>query len=295
MSEESKQKRTRSPAYPAIDLEEAISKAATLWQKITRHSASIETVGGLWGYDKNSSAGGSVVAAMLKYGLLVDQGEKDKREVRLTEDAIRLTYNPDSASKEHQEALKRAALSPKIHAELWKRYGGIVPDDSVVKHYLVVDRKFNDQYVDGFIKQFKKTIKFANLMPCDKVPMVENEELETVKTTAPEPTAPEIGKRPFSAFHPPPSTAPANGGTEAPPSGSTDLVKLNELAVPIGDGMVARVPYPISDEDFELFVATLKLWKRKLVKTPATTDEILARLNDQVSSAPKAQINPPET
>jgi len=287
MSEESKSTRTRSPAYPAIDLEEAIARAATLWEKITRHAAPIDTLAGMWGYEKNSSATSSICSALLKFGLLRDQGEKGNREVSLTDEAIRLTYNPDSVSPEHQQALKRAALLPKIHAELWKKYGGVIPDDSVVKRYLVVDRKFNEQYVEGFIKQFKKTIKFANLIPSDKVPVVENEEPENVKTIAPEPAGLEIGKRLFSALHPPQSTAPAYGGSPPPPSGWTDLLKPNELAVPIGDGMVARVPYPMSDDDFELFVATLKLWKRKLVKTPATSEEILSKLNDQVELATK--------
>lgn len=266
MSEEPKSKRTRSPAYPAIDLEEAIAKAATLWQKINRHSASVDTVGGLWGYDKNSSAGGSVVSAMLKYGLLVDQGEKDKREVKLTEDAIRLTYNPDSASSEHQQDLKRAALLPKIHAELWKKYGGVIPDDSVVKRYLVVDRKFNEQYVDGFIKQFKKTIKFANLSPGDKVPVNEVEDEQPSLTSSMTDTKNEDSPPPreFAVRGPGDSLTEsmANMNRQNPA-----LVKPAELAVPMGE-WVARVPYPVSEEDFELFLDTLRLWKRKMTKPP---------------------------
>ena len=40
----------------------------------------------------------------------------------------------------------------------------------------------------------------------------------------------------------------------------------SELSVPISDGQVARIPFPLSEEDFNLLVDTLQLWKGKLTK-----------------------------
>jgi hypothetical protein len=219
----------------------------------------------------------SVASAMLKYGLLVDEGEGRNRQVKLTEDAIRLSYNPDKNSKEYQELLKKAALSPKIHAELWKKYGGIIPDDSLVKRFLVVDRKFNEQYVDNFIQQFKRTIRYAKLIPGDKVDVVEVDD-DSESTTKHEKPAENLSTTPASSLD-----SEINLGdmfrkymtehnlcpTSLPGSFSGLIKKPSELAVPIGD-WIARVPYPVAKEDFDLFIDTLKLWERKLV-IPAQT------------------------
>ena len=149
-----KQPRTRSPAYPAIDLEDAISKAIKVWEKANRHAVTVDVIGTYWGYDAKSSAGISASSAMKKYGLLVEEGSKDNRTVKLSELGIKLIYKPDLDSPEHKAALAEAALNPSIHLELWNRYGGDLPDDSVIKRYLVVDRKFNADYVDSSVMYF---------------------------------------------------------------------------------------------------------------------------------------------
>src|SRR5713226_1201112 len=113
MSTENKSKRTRSPAYPAIDLEEAISKAAALWAKINRHAAPLDTIITYWGYDKKSSSGYSVASALLKFGLLTDTGTGKNREVQLTPSAIKLVYEPDFKDEEFSKELVEAALKPK--------------------------------------------------------------------------------------------------------------------------------------------------------------------------------------
>ena len=38
-----------------------------------------------------------------------------------------------------------------------------------------------------------------------------------------------------------------------------------ELPVPLDNGMVATVPYPMTEEDFLLLIDTLQLWKKRLV------------------------------
>jgi hypothetical protein len=40
------------------------------------------------------------------------------------------------------------------------------------------------------------------------------------------------------------------------------------LRIPVGDDWAAVIPFPMSAEDYELLLETLKLWKRKLVVTP---------------------------
>ena len=55
------------------------------------------------------------------------------------------------------------------------------------------------------------------------------------------------------------------------------------MPVPIGPTMVARIPYPMTEDDYNFFLDALKLYKRKLVKSDAPKD-------DQASEALVAQI-----
>jgi hypothetical protein len=256
-----KKPRTRSPAYPAIDLEEAIEKTKILWQRASRHAVQPDVAVTFWGYDSESSAGYSALSALKKFGLIEDSGSGNKRTVRVSDLGISLAYDVGTDPADLAASLKEAALRPSIHAELWKRYDGQLPDDVIVGRYLVVDRKFNEQYVKSFIKQFKKTISFAKLIPGD---MAEN---------AKEVKAPESGN--------PPQVFPERLGpkqtqlspvTSSTPHLSPPSIADTELPIPLDEGRVARVPYPMSEDTFELLVETLKLWKKRLVKPPEISD-----------------------
>ena len=39
----------------------------------------------------------------------------------------------------------------------------------------------------------------------------------------------------------------------------------NELPILVGNSRVARIPFPMSEEDFDLLLETLQLWKRRIV------------------------------
>ena len=41
--------------------------------------------------------------------------------------------------------------------------------------------------------------------------------------------------------------------------------RVNHITIPMSNG-VATVPYPMTEEDFEMLVQTLNLWKPRLVK-----------------------------
>jgi hypothetical protein len=66
--------------------------------------------------------------------------------------------------------LQISALSPTLHAELWNKYKaeGLPPND-VIRHYLVFERNFNPDSVDGFIAQFRDTIAYAKLDASGKI------------------------------------------------------------------------------------------------------------------------------
>jgi hypothetical protein len=255
---ETKRTRTRSPAYPAIDLQTALARASALWAKINRHATPLDTVASYWGYESKSSKAMSEVAAMIKYGLLSDDGIGAKRTIKLTDVGIKLSYNPDATSREYLNDLKKAALSPIIHRDLWDRYQGNLPDDGLIKRHLVVDKKFNEQYVDEFISQFRRTIEFSKLSPNDIVEQPGNEsDSQPISMTQ---GVQESGPRtPQSAPRPPHFYG---GGSALPSAPSTD-----DLSLPLESGKMVRIP-KMSEDDYALLLETLQLWKRRIIIKP---------------------------
>lgn len=159
----SKKLRTRSPAYPYLDLRSALDKAAALWKAEGRHPAAVNVVMHHWGYKEDSSTGHSSMAALKKYGLIEHDGMGENKQIRLSNLAltILLDENPDSPGR--TDALRTAAMSPRIHAELWERYGSDLPSDQSLKRYLVLEKSFNEAAVDELLAEYKQTIGFVGM------------------------------------------------------------------------------------------------------------------------------------
>lgn len=156
--------RTRSPNYPAIGLEKSIERSAIIYEQAKSHLIPLQAAFQIWGYKE--AAGSQTVAALKSFGLIETAGEKESRKLRITEIGQMIIRNhPDRAS-----LLKELALKPDIHKEIWEKYQGDLPVDSVIKNYLLFDRKFNEESVDSFIAQFRNTLLFANVVLSDKIP-----------------------------------------------------------------------------------------------------------------------------
>lgn len=170
-------KRLRSPAYPYVNLETAIKRAKEFYDKEQRNGANLRIAVKHWGYEEKSSGGTQTAAALISFGLLKDEGTGDKRRVQLTPLALRILLDIRQESKERAEAIKQAAMSPKIHQRLWKRWGVNRPSDEQLRHTLILDWEppFNENSVDGFIREYKDTVTFAKLSESDRVsPEVED-------------------------------------------------------------------------------------------------------------------------
>ncbi len=170
-SEQEKRKRTRSPAYPYINLETAIKRAKEFYDKEQRNPANIKVAVKHWGFVEGSSGGGQTIAALTSFGLMQDEGMGNNRKMRLTQTALRILLDARPDSKERAELIKQAALAPKIHQQLWEKWGVDLPSDAQLKHTLLFEWPvpFNENAVDGFIREYKDTIVFARLTESDKV------------------------------------------------------------------------------------------------------------------------------
>jgi hypothetical protein len=171
VEDDSGKKRMRSPAAPFINLETALKRAEVFHNEEVRNAASVKVAVKHWGYSEKSSGGLQTAAALISFGLLKDEGIGAKRKLQLTPNAIRILLDkrPDSAEK--AALIKQAALAPKIHADLWKKWGKSLPSDDSLRYTLTAELEppFNQNNVDAFIREYKDTIAFAKLSESDKV------------------------------------------------------------------------------------------------------------------------------
>jgi hypothetical protein len=164
-----KKKKDRSPAYPAINLKTALARAAELYAKERRNATPVVVAVKDWGYAEKSSGGIQTIAALKSYGLLSDGGSGPTRKVQLSDLGLRIVMDERLESPERDLLIKKAAITPKIHAMLWKKYGASTVSEESLRHYLRLELKFNDNVVNDFIRIYKDTISFAKLSDSDIV------------------------------------------------------------------------------------------------------------------------------
>ena len=161
MSEQPRSKKHRSPAYPFIGLNAAISRARELYEKQRTHPGRIPTVAGHWGFRPKSSGGLQTIGALKQFGLMEDAGSSGTdRQVKLTDLARQILLRPE-ASPERVEATRRAAFGPPLYAEMFSKWGEDLPSDENVATYLTLDRNFNPAAVPSVIKNYKDTLVLA--------------------------------------------------------------------------------------------------------------------------------------
>lgn len=161
--------RVRSPAYPSIDLKTAISYAKMIYDAEKRAAAPVAVVAEDCGLDIKNSPGLRAIAALKQFGLGIEEGANEDRQLRLSDRALDILLAHSENSTERNQAIKAAALAPKIHSHLWQMHKGELPSDGALKTYLIRKMEFNDAHVDRFIKQFRDTVAFAKLVPDDTI------------------------------------------------------------------------------------------------------------------------------
>ena len=169
-------KAARSPSYPDLDLREAIEKAQVVWDRESRNLAPVTTIQEHWGYRANTGPALRAVAALKKFGLLEDQGRGDTRQARLTDLAESIILDKREPSTERDAAIRNAALTPPIHADLWEKYQGNLPSDATLQFVLTKNLRFSPRGAEALIKEFSATIAFAKLERADIIASNEDEQ-----------------------------------------------------------------------------------------------------------------------
>lgn len=239
-----KPKRGRSPNYPGIPLEQAVSRARQIYEAEHRNSATVKVIQGHWGYTNPKSGVAAVTyAALRKFGLLDEDGTGPSKRVRLSARALLILLNPDDQKR--QNALETAALEPKIHKDLWERLKkeGAWPSDSNLR-YELQEQGFTDNGANEFLKQVRATFIYAKLDPSTTMgdgneDKLEDEEGFDVATTENEFAAQDQGKP----------------------------IKTRTLTLPLSpsDTILIRLPNPMTKRYWELMLAALEAMKPGIV------------------------------
>jgi hypothetical protein len=142
-------------------------------------------VGETWGYAPNSSGLLQTIAALKSYGLLEIIGKGKDRKVHLTDLAWRILHDQRPGARE--QAIKEAALRPRLMAEYAPQWLPSRPGDNHCISELHLDRGFSQVSAELFLRVFDETVAFASLKESDSLSssLQESEELvqqaETVK------------------------------------------------------------------------------------------------------------------
>lgn len=153
----------RSPAYPSIPLPEAIELAKKLYPQASKHPVGAEVVAELWGYKSVSSAS-PYIAAVKQFGLLTEKKSGSDRMLQLSGFAKDIAVDETGETREAINAMKKAALSPTIYAQMWEKWGNELPPDSEMRRHLERDREFNPKHVGRVVSNYRATLEFAKLV-----------------------------------------------------------------------------------------------------------------------------------
>lgn len=260
----------RSPSFPSIDLKAAIERARIFYQHEKRLPANVAVAAKHWGYSPQSSGGRLVLAALLSFGLMEDKGSGKQRQVKLTDLALRILLDERPGSAERREALQRAAFMPKIHSELFAKWNESLPSDPNLRHYLLIEKKFNENSVEDFIKELRSTADFAGIYAASPLESDSLEERED-ELQAEEP--PQIGLVAANAWFRPAAAQPSTPAASPTPAVPIPASNVRQDTFSLDEGLVVlQWPTQLSKPSFEDLKDWMELQLRKISRSVQSDD-----------------------
>lgn len=307
-----KAKKHRSPAYPGINLQQAIKRTVEFYEQEHRNPASFKAAVKHWDYSEKSSGALVTAAALKSFGLMADVESGSGRTLQVTPLGLRIVADKRPESQERDIAIREAALLPKIHQEIWRKWNGRLPSDAELQYRLENDWHFNVNAIDPFIKELRETIAFAKLSESDKLPEMEVErDDKSDEGEEKTPYVPKVGDyvqwehsgmlgfpepqriREVSAdgafvfiegsytgipanemiLQPAPLVKPPETPVRIQPPSKT---YMQEFVVPLSDGLRAVFQWPamLTQEDVMDLMDSLKILARKIERSSTSPAEI---------------------
>lgn len=242
-----KKDRTRSPSYPAFTLQEAIEKAKIFYDRENFNWAFAKVAMTHWGLSPKGSGALRTLSALLQYGLFEETGSGDTRKVRLTARAKTILLAPEGREAERAEAIKKAAVSPKLYQSLWAKHGPNLPSSNNLVYELQTEGTYNAAVIRDLVRDFVATIEFAKLNASDTLGGGTEEPEEENDTARHQPPPPPSGT--------PPKPQPM------PNISRTSAQETFDLPIPLPGNLLAvlRMPRPMSRSDYDFMMAQIDM------------------------------------
>jgi hypothetical protein len=146
----------RSPNYPIISLADAVGRVQLVYEKERQNRADKMVIAKDLGYGSLNGLSRSIISALVKFGLLTEDGD----QLKVSMDALDILLH-SAGSPERSAALQRAAYLPPLFSELRATFDGSLPSDENLRAHLV-KRGFNPNTVANVIKSYRDTVLFVN-------------------------------------------------------------------------------------------------------------------------------------
>lgn len=154
--------KARSPNYPYIDLEKASQLAKKLFLKVAKNHVDSIVAGKEMGYSGTSGSTLKIIAAMKAYGLINEIKSEGGRRIAISE--LGLPIVADGNLEARQNALKKAALNPKLFSHIWQTYTHPFPSEDAIIYDLMVGEFTSQEAASSAVKNFNHSIKYAGLI-----------------------------------------------------------------------------------------------------------------------------------
>lgn len=145
---------SRSPNYPAIDLESALNALKAAYEADGRSKMARSVLAHHLGYTSLNGRALAKIGAIRAYGFI--EGRED--ELRISQDAIICIEAPDG-SPELAEAILRCANNPPIFKEITSEYPGLPSEQNL--RFFLIKKGFSPDAAAKAAKNYLSTMRFA--------------------------------------------------------------------------------------------------------------------------------------
>lgn len=252
--------RQRSPRAPSIDLQTALERAKQFYAAEKGNAAPVDSALGHWGYKGRSGTALTTLASLKQYGILIDEGAGSKRMVRLSPSALQIIRDPREVSAERDLAIREAALTPKIHRQVWDEHPEGLPSDETLQWHLLNKHGFTDSGAREFVGQFRRTIAFAKLDESSPV-----EEDAGYEERYPDRPSSDVSQ-------PPGGVTPRRDPREPFVTGGVNTLigppaDYKSYRIPVGgEDVIVTFEGPVDAEKWETFMTILNAMKEPILK-----------------------------
>ena len=167
-----------SGRFPFINLVKALERGQQIFDN-DRNGKGLKmpVAFAAWGYSDKSSGGFQTVGALKQYGILEDEGSKDDRAVKLTQDARHFYLT--EIEEEKRKLLSRFVTNPALMHYMLEEWDFGTVDDAVARSHLKTVIGLNDQSARSALGIYKDNLRFVGSKGSNKNSTSDSQSLET--------------------------------------------------------------------------------------------------------------------